>query len=108
MKIGFSIALLIILLPPFVTADAPVKTIKSKEHSCVELRDIVKKEQKVYMKGLGALYVYADRNESCSDNRKCKSGLVYCEPFQTNWRTSDKRFCSVGHSCKVIADRDFD
>ena len=108
MKIVLIVALFIVLLPTHIAADDPVKKIKSKEHSCVELKEIVKKEQKVYMKGLGSLTVYADKYEACNDNRKCKRWSAFCEPFQTNWRTSDKRFCNVGFACKVVSDRNFD
>ena len=99
-----AVTMFAVLLSPHIAAKDGLKKIKSRNHSCEELRGIVETEQKVRLKGLGSVTIYADRNEACSAERKCRLGTAICESFQTNWRTSDKRFCTVGFSCMLTPD----
>ena len=105
MKQALTVAIFAFLISPHIAADNRFKKIKSKNHSCKELREIVNAEQNVHMKGFGSLNVSSTEVAACEIDRKCQLGRSICVPFRTNWRTTDKKACSVGYSCMTFSDR---
>ena len=104
MKNAFIVAIFALLLSPQIIAKDRFIKIKSKEHSCEALRGIVNEEKLARIKGFGSLDVYSTRFQACNVIKRCARGLAICEPFRTTWRTTDKRFCTVGFTCKVTPD----
>ena len=100
-----TVAVLAFLISPQIVADGRFKKVKARDHSCVELIEIVNTEQNVLMKGFGSTTVSATGASACKVDRRCQLGRFICVPFKTNWRTSDKRFCTVGFSCMTFSDR---
>ncbi len=71
--------------------------IKTKEHTCVELQELLELEKQLTFKvWLGATAVYSDL-DSCD---------YFSEPVSTGWRTKDSNFCAVGYTCKLRQDGD--
>lgn len=104
MKNALIVALFAFFLSPQIIAKDRVTKIKSKEHSCEELQNIINTEKTVRIKGLGSVRVYSTKFEACNVIKRCARNLAICDPFITNWRTTDARFCSAGFSCKVTPD----
>lgn len=97
-------AVFAVLLSPNIAAANDSPNFKAKNHSCGELQEIVQKEKVVRISGFGTINVYADELLACSAIRGCRLGLGTCEPYKTNWRTTDKKRCYVGFSCRFTPD----
>lgn len=98
------VAIFSVLSSPQITAHDGPKKIKSRNHSCEELRGIVETEKRVHVRAFGSETIYADGKSACNAERKCRLGTAICESFKTNWPTKDKRFCTVGFSCMLTPD----
>ncbi len=88
--------ILMIMLAIGFTCVANAKmTVKSKDYSCSELKELVQEEGTVHIKWIGSVDVHS--SPSACNYRKYGRLQV---PYQTTWRTTDKWFCVAGYSCK--------
>lgn len=82
------------------TSYADIMSVKAKDYTCAELKELVQDEGAVHIFGFGSRVVYANEN-AC--DRMMLHG-EYLEAFQTTWKTSDARFCTAGYSCRIDWD----
>ena len=80
--------------------------VRSKDHSCSELQDLVQQEGTVHVKGgwFGSIDVHANASA-------CNGVRIFGEPaeaYVTTWKTTDKRFCTAGYSCRPDYNHDND
>lgn len=80
-----------------VGADSMKKiSVKSKEHTCSDLQQLVKKESHVVLSGfLNSKARVYPTSASC----KNVHDLIATTPA---WKTSDNRYCVVGYVCQPI------
>ena len=105
MRNVFMVAVFAFLLSHQGSASNDYVTVKSKDHSCAELQEIITEHRIVHIKGFGSINVFAEQREACGSLEKCRNRKNLCDPFKTKWRTNDKKVCKVGYACRITPDR---